>query len=137
MSLDAVKEFANELPYRFREDVIGYARSVKDVLPEIFHEARCPFNEMAANQLIFIAGVKKLYSICTSNFWIIENSLFMLERSEVHAVQIGSSTIHRESDDYLALAVLLRQLENLLSEHRILHLIHQRSYGDILKELWS
>ena len=134
-SLDAVKEFAEELPYRFREDVISYARSVRDAVPDIFKEAQYPLNEDLAEQIIFIAGVKKLYSIFTAHFWTISNSLFMLERSEVHSVRIGSRLIYKSSDDYFALSELVRHLDHLLSEHRMLEFIHQQSYPEILKAL--
>ena len=130
-----VKELVSELPYRFREDILGYARSVQHALPEIFSNAHVKWNEDLAEQVIYIAGLKKFHSICSSIFWTLENSLHMLEQSEVSAVRIGSTYYNKQSEEYSELSTLINNLENLLFEHQIFEFIQIRSYTEILERL--
>jgi len=53
MSIALVLEFAQELPPRLRESVIGYARSVEDALPDIFRDAELRPDQGLADQLVF------------------------------------------------------------------------------------
>jgi hypothetical protein len=67
MSLQAVEAIADELPTILRSDLIGYAKSVESALPEIFLQAHVTRSDKLADELIFIAGIKKLYSICSDS----------------------------------------------------------------------
>jgi hypothetical protein len=135
MSLELVTEFARELPPRLREDVIGYARSVQSVLPEIFQGARVVETRDLRDQLVFIAGVKKLYAICSSAFWILDNSLRGLERAEVQQVRLGGVFLARGSREWVQLRDTVTGIEGVLQEQRILQFVYMPSYADILTEL--
>jgi hypothetical protein len=135
MSLELVTEFARELPPRLREDVIGYARSVQTVLPEIFHDAGIAENRDLGDQIVFIAGVKKLHAICSSAFWILDNSLRGLERADVQVVRLGRVHIERGSREWHQLQDAVRAVEGILQEQRIFHFVYTSSYADILTEL--
>ena len=135
MSLELVTEFARELPPRLREDVVGYARSVQTVLPEIFRDAGIAENRDLRDQIVFIAGVKKLHAICSSAFWILDNSLRGLERADVQQVRLGRVYVGRGSREWLQLQDAVRAVEGILQEQRILHLVYTSSYAGILTEL--
>lgn len=135
MTLQKVNELVSELPYRFREDILSYARSVQYALPDIFLKAHVNWNENLAEQVIYIAGLKKFHSICSSVFWTLENSLHMLEHSDVSTVRIGSTHYHKQSEEYVELSTLINNLEDLLYEHRIFEFIQLRSYTEILERL--
>jgi len=97
MSLELVEEFAQQLPFRLREDVIGYARSVQAAVPDIFREARMTLDQGLADQLVFVAGIKKLYAICSGTFWILDNSLHSLQQAQAYEIKVGSMRISRGS----------------------------------------
>jgi hypothetical protein len=135
MSVELVTEFARELPPRLREDVIGYARSVQSALPEIFQDAGVAETRDLRDQLVFIAGVKKLYAICSSAFWILDNSLRGLERAEVRQVRLGGVFLARGSREWTRLRDTFTAMEVVLQDQRILPFVYARSYVDILTEL--
>ena len=135
MSLELVAEFARELPPRLREDVIGYARSVQSALPEIFQDAGVAEARDLRDQLVFIAGVKKLYAICTSAFWILDNSLRSLQRAEIQQVRLGGVVVARGSREWIQLRDAVMAIETLLQDQRIGPWVHTPSYSAILTEL--
>lgn len=135
MSLELVAEFARELPPRLREDVIGYARSVQSALPEIFQDAGVAETRDLRDRLVFIAGVKKLYAICTSAFWILDNSLRNLQRAEIQQVRLGSVFVARGSREWIQLRDAVMAIEAVLQDQRIGPWVHTPSYSAILTEL--
>ena len=61
MSLEQVEEFAELMPFRLGEDVLRYAGSVQAEVVDIFREAKVKQDRTLGDQLIFLAGVKKLH----------------------------------------------------------------------------
>ena len=135
MSLELVFQFTERLPFKIREEVLGYARSVEDALDEIFRDAEIKSDRELGDQLVFLAGVKKLHAVCTCTFWILENSLTSLQQSGTYQVRIGSLKISRNSREYKQLADLLNDLELLLSRHGLTDFVRLRSYAEILQAL--
>jgi hypothetical protein len=135
MSLELVAEFARELPPRLREDVLGYARSVQSALPEIFQDAGVADTRNLRDQLVLIAGVKKLYAICTSAFWILDNSLRSLQRAEIQRIRLGGVFFARGSREWIQLRDAVMAIETLLQDQRIGPWVHTSSYSAILTEL--
>lgn len=135
MSLANVAVFARELPPRLRDDVLSYARCVQDALPEIFREARVEEDRDLGDQLVFLAGVKKLHALCSGTFWILDNSLRALRQSETEVVRLGSLRIARGSDEWRNLHDMLQELERILAGERLLELVQNPSYREILVTL--
>src|SRR5271165_2689787 len=128
MSLELVYEFARELPPRLREDVVGYARSVQNALPDIFRNAEMAEDPALADQVVFVAGIKKLYAICSGTFWILDNSLRSLSQADAHEVQIGSMRIRRGSEEWVRLRNLVTDLDVILTEQRLQEMMFTTSY---------
>ena len=80
-----------------REDVIGYARSVDAALPEIFRDAGIAERPDLRDQLVLVAGAKKLHAICSSAFWILEHSLSGLKSADVQQIRMGGIYVARGS----------------------------------------
>jgi len=135
MSIDAVHQFTQELPFRLREDVLSYARSVNEALPEIFREANVAPDERLGDELVFVAGIKKLHAICSANFWILDSSLHSLSQADLHEVQLGSLRISRGSEEWQRLRDLLNDLEGVLAQQNLLEIIGLTSYTEILQWL--
>ena len=135
MSLELVSDIAQALPYKLKEDVVGYARSVRDALPDIFREAEMAPDDVLANQLVFLAGIKKLYAICSGTFWILDNSLKSLGEAQAFEVKLGSMRVSRGSRDWVNLRSLLTDLEIILTEQRLEEMVNLTSYAEILHRL--
>ena len=87
------------------------------------------------DQLVFIAGVKKLHAVCTSTFWTLDNSLAALRQSDIEQVRLGRWRISRGSRDWLRLREVAVAIDVLLSQHNILRLVTTASYAQILLEM--
>jgi hypothetical protein len=135
MSIERIRDFAEELPVALREDVLGYARSVRDALPDIFREAHVPQDQRLGDELVFLAGIKKLYAICSGTFWILDTSLQSLEQTETYEVRLGSTTVSRGSPEWKRLHDLLSDLETVLVAQGLDKMVHMTSYADILRRL--
>ena len=135
MSLEKVNALAQELPPRLREDVVGYARSVQGALPEIFRDAKLAQEPGLGDQLVLLAGIKKLYAICSGTFWILDNSLRSLSEAQTYEVRIGSMRISHGSKEWVQLRDLLRDLEVILAEQGLLEMMLLNSYSGILHRL--
>ena len=135
MSLERVSEFAQSLPPRLREEVVAYARSVDNAAADIFREARVQFDQRLADQLTFLAGIKKLYAISSGTFWILDNSLYSLQKADTYEVRIGSMRISRGSKEYEQLRTLLADLDELLVVQGLYDLVQVSSYVETLRRL--
>lgn len=132
MSLRAVQNFASHLPFSIEDQIVGYARSVQDALSEIFQNAQVPYNETIANQVVFIAGIKKLYAICNSNHRVIDDSLNILARQNTYSIRFGRSLISQNSNEFIQLENLLNELVNFLGNENILELVSNPFYSEIV-----
>jgi hypothetical protein len=135
MSLERVEDFAGGLPPRLREDVLGYARSVQAALPAIFEDAGVRETSDLRDQLVFIAGLKKLHAICSSTFWILENSLTGLQQANIARVRLGGATVSRGSRIWTELRDTVTAIEAILAREGVLQFVSTPSYAEILREL--
>jgi len=134
MSLEAVQGICENLTPAMSAQIVGYARSVEEVGPEIFRDAGIPYDRQVADTLVFIAGIRKFYAICSSVFWTVDNSLALLRQSGVQDVKIGSSDYSQNSELYLSLRSVNSELEEFLAGEGILDFMRM-SYADIVRTL--
>ncbi len=116
MSMQRVISLASELPPALRDQVTSYAESVERVIPEIFAELGRPIEQERADQVIFWAGIRKIYSLVTATFWTLDNSIEILSRSDIGRIRIGGTDFSRGSDIYLRLRELLTALERAAAD---------------------
>ncbi len=137
MSIRQLAELTETLPRVTRDDVMGYARSVERVLPGIFRDARVRYEEQLASDLVFLAGVKRLYEVVSSTYWLADNSLAATGRNErpTEAAVVGSLVLRRGTGFHRAIGRLLGDLEEVLSELELRGLIRERSLTVVLREL--
>lgn len=133
---NALNRVAEELPWSLREQVIGYARSVDYALPEIFKEANIKFDQEISNKVVFLSGIKKLYSIVSSSYWAIDNSGKLLNSINVEYVTAGSLDLSVGGEFHKKLKTLLGNIDRILTDSD-LNMFLSRSYKDIVKELYD
>lgn len=119
MSLQMVREMVAELPPALREQIIGYAESVDRALPDLFREAGRKLSPKLGNQIVFIAGVKKLHSLTSSAYWTLDTSGKLLHQLDITDIRIGSQDVSRGGEIHgrleSALAALTRAIGDELS----------------------
>lgn len=135
MSVERVAEIASLLPPKLREDVLGYARSVRSALPEIFREVGLAEDARLGDQLVFLAGIRKLHAAASAAFWVLDNSLASLREANVLHVRMGSRVYWRGSPEWVQLSELVTGFELLLGRTQVLDLMYEPSYAAILLEL--
>ncbi len=122
------------LPKGLSDQVIGYAESVERALPEIFRDAGRQYNSTIADQLVFLAGVRKLHSIVVSSYWILDNSAALLKELSTDQIRVGHTDYSRGGVFYQDLAGLLDLLEKVLIKHNISQYLNV-PFSEVLKML--
>jgi hypothetical protein len=135
MSLRAVEEFTRALPYPLREQVVGYARSVRDATPEILEEARLPPRADVRERIVLIAGVRKLQAICSANFWVLDNAARIMESAGQERLQVGRTDFSRGSELYGRLSEMLSELELILRQQGISEEMLRMPYAELARVL--
>jgi len=119
VSYKELEETVKGLPWALEEQVLGYARSVDDALPEIFREAGRAFDRALADQVVFLAGLRKLHSIVAGNYWTLDNSGKLLETLDVSKIRAGSLDLSRGGDLHVRLESLVKSLERALEKNDV------------------
>src|SRR5262245_6012058 len=119
MSLSALRNTVVELPRVIADQVLGYAESVEQELPSIFAQSGRQFDHTLADQLVFLAGVKKLHAIVASSYWTLDNSATLLAGLNVDNIRIGEFDYSRGGALHRTLRDLLDNLENVLAVHNL------------------
>ena len=133
--MNAVTQFVEDLPPPIATDVVGYARSVQAALPDIFRDAGMSIDQSIGDQLVFLAGVRKLESIVSSQYWILDNSLHFMAASDVRAVRYGPQVLSLGSDYYERLREAVGDLERLLVEAGLTEFLSERSHSQLARAL--
>jgi hypothetical protein len=130
----SVEKILQELPERMADDVSGYVRSVSAALPRILERARIARTPSLAEEVAFIAAVKKIFSIVSSTSSILESSLGSLG-TRASEVRIGSQVYSPVSREYRELRELDQTLKDLLRLHNLLDLVEEGDYSEIALQL--
>jgi hypothetical protein len=89
MSLVLLSEMLEPLPFTLREQIEGYAHSIDEVGEDILRDVGIPFDEQVMDQLVFIAGVRRLWTIVDGQFSILNNSLLLMAKDQVDGFSVG------------------------------------------------
>lgn len=135
MSVRRVQAIAERLPYSLREQVVGYARAVADAADGIAEDAGVPASADLRDQLAMIAGLRKIYSVCSASFWAVDGAGALLQAQDIRAVHVGSTDYSRGSPFHYSLRSLLADFDGFLAEHRLTELVHAGSYAEVAQRL--
>lgn len=135
MSIREVRDLASSLPHSLAAQVIGYAESVEHALPEIFRESRLPATERLSDDLVLLAGLKKLHWLAASSYWTLEHSGRLLASLDIPHVRIGRMDVSVGGDIHAALGLLLAELDAAMGD-KVVALLHM-SWTEVIERLQS
>jgi len=130
MSINLLIDMTRELPPSLREQVLGYAESVRVAAPAIANDQGIELTKEFEDHITFFAGVRKLFSIVSSSYWSLDNSATLLAKSGTPAITIAGRSFSRGSELHQQLHALLNDIENALSEAQILSIV-QLSFSEM------
>lgn len=133
MSIERIEGLMAEFPQNLRDPVIGYARSVRAALPDIFREADLSLDPVVGDEIVFIAGVRKLYALVSSTFWTLHKALSNLDARNITRVRIGGRGYAFDSPEYQRLRVLYDSFRTLLDDEDLLRFMSGVNYATVLR----
>lgn len=136
MSYKVLIDAIQGLPRALKDQVLGYALCVEGALPEIFKKAGRQYDNAIGDQIIFLAGMRKLYSLVSSNYWTLDNSATLLGDMDVKHITAGSVDLSKSGKLHANLQELNKSLEDIFSEHELLQYFNV-DYAEIVNNLIS
>jgi hypothetical protein len=134
MSYRLLEEAVADLPWSLRDQVLGYAKSVEASMPSIFHDAQRKLDAAIADQVVFLAGVRKLHGIVASSFWALDNSGALLKKLKVTSVRAGAADLSRDGPLFKAVKSTLQGIEKVLEEQGVREYI-DLDYSELVTQL--
>lgn len=123
------------MPFRLREQVIDYVASVADAIPEIFSDAGIEFSAELRDDLLFLAGIRKIWTLVNGQFELVNGALTLLAESDVRRMRIGSMPLDRQSDLYRSLKTLRDGLQRTFIELGIFDTVRAESLTAMLLKI--
>ena len=130
MSIAHLRDMTEKLPPSLREQVLGYAESVRIAAPAIAKDQGIDLTQAFEDRITFLAGIRKLYSIVSSSYWSLDNSATLLARTDTPSITIAGRSFSRGSDLHQQLHALLTDLESALKESQVLSVV-QLSFSEM------
>jgi hypothetical protein len=130
MGIALLLEMMASLPGPLRDQVVGYADSVRLAAPSIARDCGIEHTKKFEDHIVFISGIRKLFSIVSSSYWSLDNSATLLSRSDISAITIAGRSFSRGSELHQELHSLLTDLEAALAESGVLSMI-QLSFSEM------
>jgi hypothetical protein len=124
------------LPYSLREQIEGYVESVSQSQNEIFRDANVPFSAEIRDRLLFVAGVRRLFNITRSYYWLLDRSLQLLG-DDADALALGRARLRRGEGEMEALRKLVNKLEKALNESGFDETFRYESLSDVVAHLYA
>ena len=136
MSIHALSKAIEDLPYALSEQVLSYARSLELAAPAILKDAGVRPNRELTNTLVFIAGLRKLFSIVDSNYWLVDNTgAILASQQDQYSVRVGGTDLSRGGTYHHSLTTVRSELIQLLAEHQLIQYVRNMPYVEIVREL--
>lgn len=134
LSLALLSSTIADLPFVLREQVLGYAESVRQALPDIFKDAGVKSSSKLVDEVIYIAGIRKFHGLVASNYWALENSASLLRSSNVSHIRMGTQDFSRGAHIHTILKNALDAVEASLDRLGTTELLELR-YVDLVQRL--
>jgi hypothetical protein len=147
LSLARLHSTIRDLPYGLREQIIGFATYIDDASDDLLDLAG--ITEPSRNQideLVYIAGLWRLWQIINSLFSLLDNSLSLLQSNNLTGATLGDSDIgyrmggqlySRTSTQYSMLAGLRADLSATLISQQLGFVPAARNIADLVRGVVS
>lgn len=136
MSIKALSEAIEPLPYTLSEQVLSYAKSLEAAAPQIFADAGIQRTRENTDKLVFIAGLRKLFSIMDGNYWVIDNASALLSKqANQYAVHVGGTDLSRGGAYHSSLRRMLTEFTQLLLDKNLMRHVRDLSYTELVREM--
>lgn len=118
MSLDELVSVTENLSYAHRDQILGFATFVEDAADDLLEGAGVhDVSQQLIDQLVYAAGVWRLWQSINSQVSLLNNSLTLMAASGVNGVQLGGTTYTRNSRQYIMLMSLRDNLRRVLRDN--------------------
>ncbi len=135
MKKENISSMIEKLPFYLKERIDGYVKSVDIVLIDIFKSAGVKYSDEIAQDVIFIAFLKKFYAIVNSAYWTLDNTGEILENNGISSVWIGSTNYSRYSEYYGNLFRMQDKFKTILEDGNVFEMVFNMNYKEIIKHL--
>jgi hypothetical protein len=117
MSKQLLLETISSLPYALREQVENYADYVEATADEAIERAGAQPTAPIRNELIFLAGLRRLWSLVSGQFWLLDRALALSGQLRLSGISVGGTVFIRNEGAHAE----LRQLRDALAAelHRL------------------
>lgn len=119
MSMKLLADTISDLPFSIREQILGYADSVRASAKDIANEAGVEYSQEFSNNLAYLSGIKKLYSLVSTSFWSLDNTSVLLSKSDISTITIAGRNYSKNSPVYAEIYALLNALDKKLFDLKI------------------
>jgi len=131
MSRQAFGDLIDALPFGLRDQLDGYVAAVESVADDIIREAGLDPSQAIRDQLVFAAGVRRLWAMVDGQWAVLDTSLRFLRENRVSRMRVGSAVYGSDSRDFVDVQRLRRQLSEELEQLEL----HDAVLVDDLSEL--
>ena len=136
MSLDELVSVTENLSYAHREQVLGFATFVEDAADDLLEAAGVHnVNDQLIDQLVYAAGVWRLWQSINSQVSLLNNSLTLMAASGVNGVRLGSTTYTRDSQQNLMLTRLRDDLRRVLRDNGLQFMTSSASLPELVRSV--
>lgn len=116
MSLEALRAILTQLPRALSDEIDGYVNSVHQSVGEIFKEAETQADPIMVDTFLFCIGIKRLWTIVDSQYWVIDNSLTLLRNTGSTGFRVGSTSVQKSANEIQSLAQVRADLQGILTQ---------------------
>ncbi|MBM0107127.1 hypothetical protein JM946_20520 [Steroidobacter sp. S1-65] len=132
---EGIHNIVEHLPRSLRDQVLSYVAAVEAAADAIFDDAHVEQNAQLRQQLLLVAALRKAIGIVSSCYWAVDNSLAVSRGSGASAVRVGGAIYSKESERYLELRQLHKDLNAVIDELGLRQVFEADNYTDVLTEL--
>jgi hypothetical protein len=115
MSFEELMSVTNDLPYTLQDQIRGFATFVEDAADDLLEAVGArDIHETIVNQLVYAAGVWRLWQSINGLISLLSNSLTSLADTRVDGFQLGDTIYSTQSPEYAMLTNLRDDLRQVL-----------------------
>jgi hypothetical protein len=143
VSIARLRSAIGDLPYSFRDQIVGFATYVDDASDDLFDAVgiREPSREQV-DQLVYAAGLWRMWQTINSLFSLLDNSLALLQPRTVGSdltsesdigYRMGGYLYSRNSRQYAMLTSLRSDLSTVLNDQGLSFIRTARNIPELVR----